>query len=131
MVGFFPPWSSDEEHLLTTLRGQGMKGNDTSTQFPESTAMSCRKHYYEKFKTAELDKKTRKILVHLYKRYSMFKLYLRMDIKTDRCSSRQELWTAIAQQLNIPWQVVEVEIARLVRNDDPCLRSEPVSSNTP
>jgi hypothetical protein len=40
------------------------------------------------------------------------------------------MWTGIARQLDIPWQVAEVEIARLVRNDS-CLRSEPLSSNTP
>lgn len=61
----------------------------------------------------------------------MLKLDLREEIKTHICSSRQKLWTDIARQLDIPWQVAEIEIARLIRNDDSCLRSEPLSSNTP
>ncbi|CAL8579397.1 hypothetical protein XPA_005146 [Xanthoria parietina] len=83
-------WSDADSDKLLKFRGSNMKWDEVASHFPGRTPTACRlryQNYLEKKHNWNDEKK--KSLAVLYDR------------------RKQEMWTQIAEDLNIPWRAVE------------------------
>ncbi|KAI1397801.1 hypothetical protein F4819DRAFT_499230 [Hypoxylon fuscum] len=85
-------WSQEEDDLIIALRGSGMKWEDISKRLPGRSAISCRLHYQNYLeKRSEWDEDKKNKFARLYER-NRFKA---------------EMWTKIAEEMQMPWRPVE------------------------
>jgi len=64
-----PKWGRDEDALLISLRGSGMKWEDISHRLPGRTVIACRLHYQNYLERRQLwDEKKKTKLARLYDR---------------------------------------------------------------
>ncbi|KAL2372001.1 hypothetical protein RJ035_005779 [Blastomyces gilchristii] len=83
-------WSAEEDECIIRLRGSGTKWKDVSARLPGRSHISCRlryQNYLEKGCNWDENQKTK--LARLYYRF------------------RKEMWTKVAQELEVPWRVAE------------------------
>ncbi|KAL8908317.1 MAG: hypothetical protein Q9171_005503 [Xanthocarpia ochracea] len=83
-------WSEADSDQLLRLRGSNMKWEDIARHFDGRTSTACRLRYQNYLeKKHDWNDEKKKSLAVLYERH------------------KQEMWTAIAEDLNIPWRAVE------------------------
>ncbi|SPJ80242.1 related to DRPLA protein [Fusarium torulosum] len=83
-------WSLEEDNLMIELQGKGMRWKDVAKRLPGRTAISCRLRYQNYLVGRDDSDEGRKDkLARLYER------------------SRLEIWTHIAKEMGVPWQVAE------------------------
>ncbi|KAL8789382.1 MAG: hypothetical protein Q9195_006855 [Heterodermia aff. obscurata] len=83
-------WGPEEDALIISLRGRGMKWEDISKRFPGRSIIACRLHYqnYLERRTPWDDEKKDKLA----------RLYDRM---------KPEMWAKVAEDLQVPWRAAE------------------------
>lgn len=65
-------WAADEDQLITSLRGSGMKWDDISKRLPGRTSIACRLHYQNYLeKKQPWDEEKKDKLARLYDRYAI------------------------------------------------------------
>ncbi|KAL8652361.1 MAG: hypothetical protein Q9226_004301 [Calogaya cf. arnoldii] len=83
-------WSDVDSEKLVRLRGSGMKWDEIARHFPGRTNTACRLRYQNYMeKKYDWNDEKKKTLAVLYER------------------RKEEMWTQIGQDLNIPWRAVE------------------------
>ncbi|MCJ1344893.1 hypothetical protein MMC31_003098 [Peltigera leucophlebia] len=83
-------WSQKENTLITNMRGQGMKWEDISKNFPGRSAAGCRLHYQNYLeRQSEWDEEKMDKLAGLYH------------------TLKPEMWANVAGKLKVPWQTAE------------------------
>ncbi|KAI1373727.1 hypothetical protein F4677DRAFT_187116 [Hypoxylon crocopeplum] len=83
-------WTPEENTLITSLRGSGMKWEDISRRLPGRSAISCRLHYQNYLeKRGDWDEEKKNKLARLYERL------------------KAEMWAKVAEEMAIPWRAAE------------------------
>jgi hypothetical protein len=109
-------WSPEEDELVVTLRGQGMKWDDIGKRLHERSSGSCRLRYQNYLrKRVEWDEENKNKLAWLYARYvARTHLQWPLAIATIRtrpltvdCRFRDQMWQKVAIEMNIPWRSAE------------------------
>ncbi|KAI1460852.1 hypothetical protein F4805DRAFT_346803 [Annulohypoxylon moriforme] len=83
-------WTREENELITSLRGSGMKWDDISRRLPGRSAISCRLHYQNYLeKRSAWDEEKKNKLARLYERL------------------KHDMWIKVSQEMGIPWRTAE------------------------
>ncbi|KAI4208934.1 MAG: hypothetical protein LQ351_008070 [Letrouitia transgressa] len=83
-------WTTEEDEVLTELRGQGKKWEDISHHIPDRSDIACRLHFQNYVeKRPAWDEAKKDTLAMMYER------------------RKKDMWQDIANELKIPWRTVE------------------------
>ncbi|KAI2465727.1 hypothetical protein F4781DRAFT_435145 [Annulohypoxylon bovei var. microspora] len=83
-------WTKQEDQLITSLRGGGMKWDDISKRLPGRSALSCRLHYQNYLeKKSAWDEEKKNKLARLYERF------------------KHDMWIKVSLEMGIPWRTAE------------------------
>ncbi|KAF3031939.1 hypothetical protein E8E12_002269 [Didymella heteroderae] len=83
-------WSSNEDNLMITLRGQRMEWADISKHIPGRSSVACRLRYQN-----YLEKKA---MVNEENKNKLAQVYARL---------KDQMWQKVATEMGVPWRMAE------------------------